>query len=468
MTKRDLQEAYDRMSPSQETKMRMLSNILPQEKGTGKHRARPQEQRRFSAIPAMLALAAVLTVCFLLLRPGDSILPLVDGPTETAASQPTEPFTFVEPEDYAAHFEGVPEQYQEILILYAQAIDCNWTKEQWQRVGLSVEMYSKASVSGYTLMDLDGNGSEELLICAGNEIYEIFAILGNEEREWVSGLISRTDVRTSLQLCEGNLVKSIETGDRFGGTYYTLYRMGNDGLGVMAMVSEKIVFVTADGDWYAGPNEKDAAPVTEAEARAIIDSYKIQKIDVQHFLEKATDKVDPISEDYQYILNKYVTAIEENWGGEQYMEHDMSYALVNFESAEQYGYTFLDIDGNDVEELLITDGTYLYDVYTLLEDGRGPGHLISAGERLRYFLCGDGLIGYQGSGSAFNTIWQFYRLENGIDLIPVQTLTLGTDVWYAGMTEDDAVEITHEEAQKILDKYRAKEIAFTPFMEFPG
>ena len=99
MTKRDLQEAYDRMSPSQETKMRMLSNILPQEKGTGKHRARPQEQRRFSAIPAMLALAAVLTVCFLLLRPGDSILPLVDGPTETAASQPTEPFTFVEPED---------------------------------------------------------------------------------------------------------------------------------------------------------------------------------------------------------------------------------------------------------------------------------------------------------------------------------------------------------------------------------
>lgn len=269
MTKRDLQEAYDRMSPSQETKMRMLNNILPQEKGTRKHRARPQEQKRWAVIPAMLALATMLTVCFLLLRPEDSTLPLAEDPTETPVSQPT----------------ALP--------------------------------------------------------------------------------------------------------------------------------------------------EIPAATVPDG---------------------------------YVHILNKYMTAYNESWTPEQYMQNDISYPLCGMDIFADYGYALMDLDGNGVDELLITDGELIYDLFTLMEDG-GPGHILSAGERLRYFLCDDNVIGYRGSSGAANSVLEFYQLKNGMDLIPDIILVYDTDSWFKSEDGNDKlVRITDDEARHIQDFFKAVEIPFQPLL----
>lgn len=467
MTKRDLQEAYDRMSPSQETKMRMLSNILPQEKGKGKHHTRPQERRRWTAVPAMLALAAVLAAGWWMLMPG------VDTP---ASIDPSERAEASEPEvihhdilDLEECFPDVQEEYQEILGRYYMALAGECDETYWKGNGLNTAAYAWLDVMpvglGYALMDLDNNGSSELLITDGDQIYDLYTIIDGDAHELLGNKIHSGGKRLSVKLCEDNLVmvwQQLPQAD-----YYTSwYQLGKDGLGTTALTSIETVLSLNTGAWYAGPNEKEAVEVTEAQAREILNSREPVSINMVPICpEIHKENTHEIPEGYGYILEKMVRAYSENWTAGEYMENDISYVLKNLDITAGYGYALMDLDSNGVEELLITDGELIYDLFTLMEDG-GPGHILSAGERLRYFLCEDNVIGYRGSSGAANSVLEFYQLKNGMDLIPVERLVFETDGWYRVVSDsgDCLVAITEEEVQRVEAFYNAVEIPFQPLL----
>ena len=87
------------------------------------------------------------------------------------------------------------------------------------------------------------------------------------------------------------------------------------------------------------------------------------------------------------------------------------------ESLAGIGYTFYDVDGNGIEELIIADagdgdgGTWdnrILLMYSL--DGNKPVLLIDGWARSRYYLLNDGTIYYEGSGGAAYTTFATYRM----------------------------------------------------------
>ena len=72
----------------------------------------------------------------------------------------------------------------------------------------------------------------------------------------------------------------------------------------------------------------------------------------------------------------------------------------------------MDLDSDGIDELVITDGLNIYDLYTIIQDEEvGPLRLINAMERIEYFLLDDGRIYCMSSGSASVSYYTFYQLE---------------------------------------------------------
>ncbi len=72
--------------------------------------------------------------------------------------------------------------------------------------------------------------------------------------------------------------------DTLGGIDLSFFQLGQDGLGDMALNMVCNVLCTPDGQWYAGPNTKEAVAVTEKEAQRIIASYVELSIDTNPIL----------------------------------------------------------------------------------------------------------------------------------------------------------------------------------------
>ena len=187
--------------------------------------------------------------------------------------------------NYEQQFADVDERYRPLLVNYARALSENWSQDQWLEADLSpyVYLFKEEVTFSYTLMDLDGNGVDELMIFGGNYLYALYVLRDDQPVERLQWKIHHDAVPGGMQLCEGNIVK-IPQSENAGSNYVSFYRLGKDGLGAVDLVMVDTAFQTPEGQWYAGPNEKDSVPVTEGEAIRMIAGYVVQKVDVQLFL----------------------------------------------------------------------------------------------------------------------------------------------------------------------------------------
>ena len=88
----------------------------------------------------------------------------------------------------------------------------------------------------------------------------------------------------------------------------------------------------------------------------------------------------------------------------------------------QLGFWLHDMDGNGIPELLIGatgaefyDESLIYDMFTL-EEGT-PVRIFASSARIRYYLCEDDLILYEGSGGApYNLSILYYLKNNRLEL----------------------------------------------------
>ena len=160
------------------------------------------------------------------------------------------------------------------------------------------------------------------------------------------------------------------------------------------------------------------------------------------------------------------------------VQTDFSHDLL---SANDYyqtpGWLLRDLDGDGIPELLLGadwgDGhSVIFNIYRL--DGAKAVRMVDGWNRSRWYLCTDGSLANEGSSSAFESSYSYYRYTSG-ELQHLETLLYlddgsGSSPWRYSVTadhyvsSDDFRSVTEAEAAAVMDKYTYEPLPFTPFV----
>ena len=189
---------------------------------------------------------------------------------------------------------------------------------------------------------------------------------------------------------------------------------------------------------------------------------------------------------YNDILKKHIKAIDEKWDSSKLEKENMSYmynviAKSDRDVLDAVGYTYYDANGDGIEELIIgeiAEGEWkgiIYDLYTMVN--REPVHVVSGGERNRYYITDDTFICNESSGGADETQWLTYVLvENSSELYPqvgfkYDGYTNKEKPWFlsydfANDKWENVTEETFNERKEVFDRY--ERFNFIPLKEYKG
>lgn len=157
---------------------------------------------------------------------------------------------------------------------------------------------------------------------------------------------------------------------------------------------------------------------------------------------------------------------------------DFSHDLL---SANDYyqtpGWLLRDLDGDGIPELLLGadwgDGhSVIFNIYRL--DGAKAVRVVDGWNRSRWYLCTDGSLANEGSSSAFESSYSYYRYTSG-EIQHLETLLYlddgsGGSPWHYSVTTDQYVSsgdfhsVTEAEATAVMDKYTHETLILTPFV----
>lgn len=178
-------------------------------------------------------------------------------------------------------------------------------------------------------------------------------------------------------------------------------------------------------------------------------------------------------EQYAAFIEEIKAAFKDDFKSKTTEELDIS-SVFNY-GADTLGYTMSDLDDDGVMELLLgEDGDIgvIYDIYKV-EDGEMV-HVVSGGERDRYYLMENGQIANEGSSGAANSTYAYYHYLNG-ELVFVEALVYDGEKnpeypWFHNNLEvssegENAIEMSEEAAEAIIDRYAYVDLGFTSFAE---
>ena len=141
------------------------------------------------------------------------------------------------------------------------------------------------------------------------------------------------------------------------------------------------------------------------------------------------------------------------------------------------GWLLRDLDGDGIPELLLGANwderhTVIFNIYRY--GGTRAVRVVNGWNRNRWYLCTDGSLANEGSSSAFESSYSYYRYTSG-ELQHLETLLYlddgsGGSPWRYSVTTDQYVNsgdfhsVTEAEATAVMDKYTHETLAFTPFV----
>ena len=157
---------------------------------------------------------------------------------------------------------------------------------------------------------------------------------------------------------------------------------------------------------------------------------------------------------------------------------DFSHDLLSVNDYYQTpGWLLRNLDGDGIPELLLGadwgDGYgVIFNIYRL--DGAKAVRVVDGWSRSRWYLCTDGSLANEGSSSAFESSYSYYRYTSG-ELQHLETLLYldggsGGSPWRYSATADHYVSsgdfrsVTEAEATAVRDKYTHETLILTPFV----
>lgn len=357
------------------------------------------------------------------------------------------------------------EQYTPILEKYKTALKENWTGSMCEENDISINISTPVTGLGWCLLDVDDNGTQELIVADGEQVYDLYTL---DPTDHSPAHILMSWATTSYTLCQDGTIIKQELYSKSKSWFF--YKLQGIDLNLNQILTYRNEYEGAQAAerYYLGTDDENTQPIGKEEAGLLLARHPNMKLTLNSFIEP--EPFYPDAELYYRPLRElYQRALNEQWDPPTCMENGLSLMVAHRgEYYDQLGYTIKDLDRNGVSELIITDGTNIYDLYTLVLDGEvAPVQLVSAMERLKYYLTEDNLIYFFGSGSASSNYQTICRLD-GRDLI------LKEGYFYDGKTDPDHPWYFYDgenigdscgdlDVQAIIDSYKTVEIPFTPF-----
>lgn len=461
--------AYDSINPSIADKQRMLDAILAEAKLEDKpekpkrakkepviYTAKPTKTSKLGVIGGLAACLAVFVIG------GYILLNLGGTPVDPAYAEPTTETTeATEPAETAPE---VPDSvYKETLERYNRAMDQGWNRTMCKANSMSMltPIESGQESLYYALYDLNSDGTDELIISeypyredTDTSFIDIYTVTDGE----VKNVMSLGDV-AQRSLCEGGFIKQLDLEHGEYSSYASYWKL--DGISFQ----RELTVYEKDGQWFTEGYRGVGAAITKAEADEIVAAYPSLKLDFSEIGQEEQSEYLTGYEAYDYIVNKYVTALSENWTSSQCEEHDISpYIFKNTTIFDGLGWCLLDVDENGVEELVISDGVSLFDLYTILPTDGGAAHVVMSNGGETWQLCENGVLQMHGLYSGTNA-WRYYTLSD-IDLKQRDMVFYegSTNQYYYGANDNDLKPIDKNEVGNLFARDRTAELALTPFV----
>ena len=329
---------------------------------------------------------------------------------------------------------AIPEAYQPLIAKYTTALTEHWGGEACINADISllVSYVTTPSELGYALLDLDNDGTDELIITNDAErqvIYDLYSLVDGN----VVHVFTGWD-RNSYELREGCRILNIGSNSAASTDYVYCH------LSKGQLVTDSLIRFDAmqdpDHPWFRGTGENDLAPITDENwsEDEIYSAAASLPIAITPFTDNSAGSYDPALADYEGYLSTIDT------------------------SSIDY-YALRDLDGDGQDELLLFDSDIesLKKVVTV-QNGTAK-ELEFAGDPSVIYLCeGNVLEGwYGGTGAEHKT---YYRVENH-EAIPFDCVKYffndGNEQWYRDRNfdffEDDLTPITGDEYYRLDATY---------------
>lgn len=337
-----------------------------------------------------------------------------NAPVETTA--PTESGT------------AIPEAYQPVIAKYTTALTEHWGGEACSNADISILVSYATSPSelGYALLDLDNDGTDELVIANDAErqvIYDLYSLVDGKLVHVFTGWD-----RNSYELREGFRILNIGSNGAASADYVYCHLSNGQ------LVTDSLIRFDAatdpDHPWFRGTGENDLAPITDENwsEDEIYSAAASLSIAITPFADASAGSYDPALADYEGYLSTIDT------------------------SSIKY-YALRDLDGDGQNELLLyNSGETLMKVAAIQN---GTAQEILSGNVLD--LCeGNVLEAWEGGSGAEQRT--YYRVENHT-AVPFECIIYNIDENQCyrdsnyDFYEENLTPITEEEYNRVVNTY---------------
>lgn len=324
---------------------------------------------------------------------------------------------------------AIPEAYQPVVAKYVTALTEHWGGEACSNGDISILVSYATSPSelGYALLDLDNDGTDELIIANDAErqvIYDLYSLVDGKLVHVFTGWD-----RNSYELREGFRILNIGSNGAASADYVYCHLSNGQ------LVTDSLIRFDAatdpDHPWFRGTSENDLAPITDENwsEDEIYSAAASLPIAITSFADDSAGSYDPALADYEGYLS-----------------------TIDTSSIKYYALRDLDGDGQD-ELLLYNSGETLTKVASIQN---GTAQEILNGNIL--WLCEGNVLeeweGFSGGGERMT----YYRVENhAAVLFDCITYNGNESRWYRGNNydplEEDLTPITEDEAYRVTNAY---------------